>query len=147
MGTLGNKWLILCRSNNCVSNSSCLHMLNGFLSSQTRLDTVSLIKHAITKISIETKKQKHMLYASCAIWNTTNLSIFFYCIAGLVEMCGLKLGGLSSNCKHWYSIIPTMPCCVGRWQYGCCSHLRVGRANDWLPPDRRAGSGRMMGNK
>ena len=69
MGTLGNKWLILCRSNNCVSNSSCLHMLNGFLSSQTRLDTVSLINHH-KKFQLKPKKQKHMLYASCAIWNT-----------------------------------------------------------------------------
>ena len=89
MGTLGNKWLILCRSNNCVSNSSCLHMLNGFLSSQTRLDTVSLINHH-KKFQLKPKNPKHMLYASCAIWNT-RFCQYLYCIAGLVEDVWAKI--------------------------------------------------------
>ena len=108
MGTLGNKWLILCRSNNCVSNSSCLHMLNGFLSSQTRLDTVSLINHH-KKFQLKPKKQKHMLYASCAIWNTIGYDFvnIFIVLQDWWKMCGLKLGGLSINCKQWYFIIIT----------------------------------------
>ena len=50
-----------------------------------------------------------MLYASCAIWNTIGYDFvnIFIVLQDWWKMCGLKLGGLSINCKQWYLIIIT----------------------------------------